>query len=156
MKHSFYLRFSRSVLKMYFLDVNKLQNSCICTHSGGAFSWQEQCTFGSPFLNASCGPCDIQKIKAFHNISQSRVGPSLWAKDLGVIFDADLKLDEHISAKIRKVNTMVGLIWRSLSYLEGLLFTAFVRRHLACGQVILGSVLKKAFQYTWKLIASFY
>lgn len=96
----------------------------------------------------AAGPVTFKKLKHFIIFHNQELDHLFEQKDLGVIFDADLKLDEHISAKIRKVNTMVGLIWRSLSYLEGLLFTAFVRRHLACGQVILGSVLKKAFQYT--------
>ena len=34
-------------------------------------------------------------------------------KDLGVILDAELKFDELISVKVKKANTIAGLIYRS-------------------------------------------
>ena len=59
-------------------------------------------------------------------------------KDLGVILDAELKFDEHISVKVKKANAIAGLIRRTFSYLEGplfkKLFTTIVRRHLEYGQ----------------------
>ena len=69
-------------------------------------------------------------------------------KDLGVILDAELKFDEHISVKVKKeANAIAGLIRRTFSYLEGplfkKLFTAFERPHLEYGQVIWIPHLKK-------------
>ena len=67
-------------------------------------------------------------------------------KDLGVILDANLKLDEHASTKIIKVNAMVNLTRRSLSYLDGplfrKLFVALERPHLEYDKVILAPYLK--------------
>ena len=54
-------------------------------------------------------------------------------KDLGVTFESDLKFDEHISAKVRKANVIVGLIRRTFSFLDCRMFkklyTNFVRPH---------------------------
>ena len=61
-------------------------------------------------------------------------------KDLGVIVDADLTFEEHISTKVRIANAMVGLIRRSFSYLSGKAFTkmytSFVRPHLEYAQAV--------------------
>ena len=47
---------------------------------------------------------------------------------------------EHMSAKIKKANSIVGLIRRSFSYLDSKLFknlyTTFVRPHLECAQAV--------------------
>ena len=68
-------------------------------------------------------------------------------KGLGVILDAELKFDEHISVKVKKANAIAGLIRRTFSYLDGplfkKLFTTFVRPHLEYGQVIWTPRLKK-------------
>ena len=68
-------------------------------------------------------------------------------KDLGVILDAELKFDEHILVKVEKANTIIGLIRRTFSYLDGplfkKLFTTFVRPHLEYGQVIWTPHMKK-------------
>ena len=61
-------------------------------------------------------------------------------KDIGVILDAKLKFDEHISVKVKKANAIAGLNRRTFSYLDGplfkKLFTTFVRPHLEYGLVI--------------------
>ena len=55
-------------------------------------------------------------------------------KYLGVIVDSEIKFDEHIATKIKKANSMAGLIRRSFAYLEPTFFKklyfAFVRPHL--------------------------
>ena len=55
-------------------------------------------------------------------------------KDLGVIVDSKLSFDKHISAKVKKANSLVGLIRRSFVYLDKVmfkqLFTSLVRPHL--------------------------
>ena len=68
-------------------------------------------------------------------------------KDLGVILDAELKFDEHISVKVKKANAIAGLIRRIFSYLDGprfkKLFITFARPHLEYGQIIWTPHLKK-------------
>ena len=55
-------------------------------------------------------------------------------KDLGVIIDSKLSFDQHISAKVKTANNLVGLIRRSFEYLDKdmfkQLFTSIVRPHL--------------------------
>ena len=59
-------------------------------------------------------------------------------KDLGIQIDSDLTFDDHISAKTRVANAMVGLIRRSFAHLDSnsfkKLYAAFVRPHLEYGQ----------------------
>ena len=66
-------------------------------------------------------------------------------KDLGVYIDSELKFDEHISAKVNKANSMVGLI--SFSYLDCALFkrlyTSFARPHLEYAQSVWSPHLAK-------------
>ena len=45
-------------------------------------------------------------------------------KDLGVILDPELKFEEHIAAKVKKANSMMGLIRRSFDYRGCLLYTS--------------------------------
>ena len=55
-------------------------------------------------------------------------------KDLGVIIDSKLTFDQHISAKVKKANSLVALIRRSFEYMDKnmfrQLFTSIVRPHL--------------------------
>ena len=68
-------------------------------------------------------------------------------KDLGVKFDAELCFEEHISEKVKKANTIMGLIRRSFSYLSCNLFKklylSFVRPHLEYAQTVWPPHLKK-------------
>lgn len=68
-------------------------------------------------------------------------------KDLGVIIDSELKFEEHIADKVKKANSLVGIIRRSFSYLDGelfkTLFTSFVRPHLEYNQAVWSPHLKK-------------
>ena len=68
-------------------------------------------------------------------------------KDIGIILDRELKLDEGISVNVKKGEAMVGQIRRNFSYLDGplfrKLFTTFEKPHLEYGQVIWTSYLKK-------------
>ena len=43
-------------------------------------------------------------------------------KDLGVHIDSELSFDKHVSTIVNKANSIVGLIRRSFSYLDGPLF----------------------------------
>lgn len=68
-------------------------------------------------------------------------------KDLGVSFDSNLTFEQHISAKVNKANSIVGLIRRSFTYLDCKLFkklyTTFVRPHLEYGQAVWSPHLRK-------------
>ena len=60
--------------------------------------------------------------------------------ELGVTIDHELKFEEHISKKVNKANSIVGLIRRSFTHLDGRLFkqlyTTFVRPHLEYAQAV--------------------
>ena len=68
-------------------------------------------------------------------------------KDLGVTIDSELRFEEHISAKVNKANSIVGLIRRSFAYLNGDLFkrlyTTFVRPHLEYAQAVWSPISQK-------------
>ena len=68
-------------------------------------------------------------------------------KDLGVVMDAELSFEEHIVQKVKKANSLVGIIRRSFSFLDPdtfvKIFTAFVRPHLEYGQTIWSPHLRK-------------
>ena len=69
-------------------------------------------------------------------------------KDLGVIIDSELRFEEHISAKIRVANAIVGLIRRSFTFLDGVMFkrlyAAIVRPHLEYAQSVWPPTHKKS------------
>jgi hypothetical protein len=60
--------------------------------------------------------------------------------DLGVTIDHALNFEDHISKKVSKANSIVGLIRRSFAHLDGKLFkqlyTTFVRPHLEYAQAV--------------------
>ena len=55
-------------------------------------------------------------------------------KDIGVVIDNKLTFDNHISEKVNKANSIMGLIRRTMDYMDlssfKLLYTALVRPHL--------------------------
>ena len=57
-----------------------------------------------------------------------------YIKDLGVTFDANLKFDLHINDKIKKANSVLGLIYRNFKYMSTntfiTLYKTLVRSHL--------------------------
>ena len=61
-------------------------------------------------------------------------------KDLGIVVDNELTFEEHIETKVKKANSVLGMIRRSFSFLDVLtlvtLFTSFVRPHLEYGQAV--------------------
>ncbi|MEW8548044.1 MAG: hypothetical protein AB2693_31460 [Candidatus Thiodiazotropha sp.] len=68
-------------------------------------------------------------------------------KDLGVIFQQDLKFSNHISTKINKANSVLSLIVRFFGYIEKnsfvLLYKALVRPHIEYGNTIWYPFLRK-------------
>ena len=61
-------------------------------------------------------------------------------RDLGIIFQDDLKFNKHISTKVQKANSMQGLIIRSFDYLDKnsyiRLYKAMIRPQLEYGNAI--------------------
>ena len=68
-------------------------------------------------------------------------------KDLGIIFQSNLKFDQHICMTVNKANRILGLIKRTFSYLDKstflCLYKALVRSHLDYGDSVWFPVLKK-------------
>ena len=68
-------------------------------------------------------------------------------KDLGVIVDMEMNFEEHMAAKVKKANAMMGLIRRSFSYLDGetfkKLYSSFVRPHLEYANSVWSPHLRK-------------
>lgn len=68
-------------------------------------------------------------------------------KDLGVIIDSELSFEQHISEKVMKANSIMGLIRRSFTYLDSKVFrslyVSFVRPHLEYAQVVWSPKLRK-------------
>ena len=58
-------------------------------------------------------------------------------KDLGVIFQKDLKFSSHIASKVKKANSVLSLIIRIFDFIEQdsfiLLYKALVRPHIEYG-----------------------
>ena len=82
-----------------------------------------------------------------YKVSEKEIEHIFEEKDLGVLMDSELTFAEHIISKVNKANTLVGIIRRSFSYLDGetfvKIFTAFVRHHLEYGQAIWSPYLRK-------------
>ena len=61
-------------------------------------------------------------------------------KDLGIIIDDKLNFDAHIDTQVQKANSIMGLIRRTFTFLDGNIFTrlfkALVRPHLEYGHVV--------------------
>ena len=66
-----------------------------------------------------------QQSKAINSVSEE--------KDIGVTFDSKLSFDQHIAAKVKKANSMVGTIRRSYQFLDNksfiILYKTLVRCH---------------------------
>ena len=66
---------------------------------------------------------------------------------MGVVIDMELNFEEHLSSKVKKANMIMGLIRRSISFLDRHLFkklyTTFVRPHLDYAQAVWQPFLRK-------------
>ena len=69
-------------------------------------------------------------------------------KDLGVIIDNHMKFDVHIEEKIKKANTMLGMIQRSFSYLNKQVFLplykALVRHYVESGAILWSGIISRS------------
>ena len=67
-------------------------------------------------------------------------------KDLGIIVDENLRFSNHIINKVNKANQIMGIIRRTMVYLNrhnfSLLYTSLVRPHLKYGNVVWSPFLK--------------
>ena len=68
-------------------------------------------------------------------------------KDLGVIFDNKLNFTEHISTKVTKANQIVGLIFRTFTFVDKEMFLnqfkSLVRPHIEYATTIWSPIYKK-------------
>ena len=68
-------------------------------------------------------------------------------KDLGVYVDCDLKFETHVADKVKKANSMLGLIQRSFTFLSVdivlPLYKCFVRHHLENNAAVWSGNLSK-------------
>jgi hypothetical protein len=99
--------------------------------------------------------CHVLTLGKFNNIKyahQYSLGDQVLEhvvneKDLGVIIDAELTFEDHISEKVLKANSIVGQINRSFTYLSPKLFRqlyiSFVRPIIEYGQTIWCPRLRK-------------
>ena len=106
-------------------------------------------------LRFNADKCHVLTLGKFENIRHThryKIGGKelehvFEEKDLGVLVDADLSFEEHITTKVRKANQIMGLIRRSFTYLDGKsfvkLYTALVRPHLEYAQSVWSPHLKK-------------
>ena len=67
--------------------------------------------------------------------------------DIGVVIDNKLTFNQHISEKINKANSIMGVLRRTMEYMDcttfKLLYTALVRRHLEYANQVWCPHLKK-------------
>lgn len=68
-------------------------------------------------------------------------------KDLGVVFDNELKFNEHIAQKVKKANHALGMIRNTFTVLDKdvflPLYKSFVRPHLEYASVVWSPLYKK-------------
>ena len=68
-------------------------------------------------------------------------------KDLGVFMDSELSFHDHITKKVNKANSLVGIIRRCFSFIDidtfKKLYSSFVRPHLEYGQELWSPYLRK-------------
>ena len=90
--------------------------------------------------------------KNYQNTEYTMDGPVMIAKvdsekDLGVIFDSNMKFGEHINSKVTKANQILGLIFRTLTYMDKEmflnLFKSLIRSHLEYATVVWSPLYKK-------------
>ena len=91
-----------------------------------------------------------KKCKCTYYIDDSQteeLTETLKEKDVGVIFDQDLKFDEHINTCCSKANKILGIIKRSFVNLNEetlpLLFKSLVRAHLEYANCVWSPLLKR-------------
>ena len=95
------------------------------------------------------GKCVVMRIKpkrktmsvnSFYDIDQTRLKSVKAEKDLGIVFDDELSFREHINCKVKKANSLAGIIRRTFLHMDKVmfkrLFVGIVRTHLEYGAPI--------------------
>ncbi|CAC5382676.1 unnamed protein product [Mytilus coruscus] len=101
--------------------------------------------------------CNMDKCKRIHyrknnpenvyTMNNIHITKDEQEKDLGIIFQKDLKFSQHISSKINKANSILSLINRTFSFKDQSTFlrpyVALVRPHVEYGNTIWFQHLRK-------------
>ena len=102
------------------------------------------------FNPQKCSSMTISKRKPenrCYEINSCRLRVTESERDLGVVVDNKLTFEEHIWSKIKKANTIMGIIRRTYTYLDDktflLLYKALVRPHIEYANQIWCPFLKK-------------
>ena len=70
--------------------------------------------------------------------------------DLGIMFNKNLKFDEHIDSTVNKVNRIIGLIKRNFTHMDKdpfmTLYKSLVRSKLDYGNIVFYPTIKKYIQ----------
>ena len=72
--------------------------------------------------------------EGYYNMDETKLKTVEVEKDLGIYIDKNLGFDEHINLKVKKANSLVGIIRRTFTFINKHvfkpLFTTIVRPHL--------------------------
>ena len=112
-------------------DVEQLQNDIDRLYDWTKYSFlrfnPDKCTA----MRINPSKCDLN---CFYNIDKVKLKVNEVEKDLGVYIDMNLSFDEHIKVKVKKANSLMGMIRRTFDYIDSdtfrLLFSSIVRPHL--------------------------
>ena len=79
-------------------------------------------------------------INGYYNMDEKKLANVNIEKDLGIIFDSELSFEKHIATKVKKANSLAGMVRPSFRYLDKYifktLFTSIIRPHLEYGAPI--------------------
>jgi hypothetical protein len=114
------------------------------------FNWTEKSLL--KFHPDKCGVMRIGKTKLADRsytmgLDKHKLKAISEEKDIGVIIDDKLTFEKHMSAKINKANSIMGIIRRTYAYLDEesflLLYKALVRPHMEYANQVWSPHLKK-------------
>ena len=85
---------------------------------------------------------------------QKAINKAEIVKDAGVTFDSSLKFEAHMSDKINKANSTLGIIRRTFEYLDDKCFsTVFKSLYRVC-KPGMESIFNETHNSTWQISAS--
>ena len=86
-------------------------------------------------------------VKEYNNMDETKLKTVYREEGLGIIFDNKLSFEEHINSKVKKANSLAGMLRRSFEHLDKAmfkqLFTSIIRPHLEYGATIWNPHSKK-------------
>ena len=141
----------KSVLKLFADDAKIYQTTDKCNILQGDLSeggsWADK--WELKFHVDKCGVMHYGRTNDNHSYKMNSKTLKVVneERDLGIIFQDDLKFNKHISTKVQKANSMLGLIIRSFDYLDKnsyiRLYKAMIRPQLEYGNAIWHPYLRK-------------